>query len=247
MRRLASPNAGVVDPFSSTGATSAGYAYNIWDFYAKKRSGIFTVAAEVPIASGLVASQNYSTVAAAVKASAAVSDHWNLKANLGSASGQANGVTNKLTAFSFHPDYRPGFLMFNYNYHNIANGSGSYYDQSITNARFFAFSGEYATGKFSHEFLTLFAFADQTADGATDFFNTQLGHFETTVAGATAQGKNLGFEIDYGLGYDWDEFTRFGVDVGIYAPGGYYDFSNSSTSLTRKTVFGTHLSMLVKF
>ena len=244
MRRLASPNAGVMDPFS--GSLSAGYAYNIWDFYAKKRSGIFTVAAEVPIASGLVASQPYSTVAGAVKASAAVSDHWKLKANVGTASGQANGVTSKLTAFSFHPDYRPGFLMFNYNYHNIANGSGSYYDQSITNARFFAFSGEYATGKFSHEFLTMFAFADQTADGSTSYFNTQLGHFDSAGASA-AQGKNLGFEIDYGLGYDWDEFTRFGLDVGIYAPGAYYDFSNSATTLTRKTVFGTHLSMLVKF
>ncbi|NDG83412.1 MAG: hypothetical protein EBX52_00050 [Proteobacteria bacterium] len=253
LRRLAGQDSGVVNPFFTDAyvpggpVASAGYAYNIWDFYAKKRSGIFTVAAEVPIASGIVASQQYSTVAGAVKASAAVSDHWKLKADVGSASGQGNAATNKLTAFYFHPDYRPGFLMFNYNYQNIANGTGSYYDQPVTNARFFSFAGEYSSGKFSHEFLTLIGFADQVADGANNFFNTQLGRFETATPGITAQGKNLGFELDYGLGYDWDEFTRFALDLGLYVPGSYYDFNNTATPSTHKSVFGTHLSMAVKF
>jgi len=252
LRRLAGQNSGVVNPFFSRlytdSPSTAGYAYNIWDFYVKKRSGIFTVAAEVPITSGLVASQQYSTVAGAVKASAAVSDRWTLKTNFGSASGQGNANQSKLTAFYFHPDYRPGFLMFNYNYQNIANGAGSYYDQPVTNARFFSFSGEYASGKFSHEFLTLFAFADQVADGTNAFFNTQLGRFETPGTGTiAAQSKNLGFEIDYGLGYNWDEFTRFGLDTGLYIPGGYYDFNNTPTPGAHKSVFGTRLSMVVKF
>ncbi len=247
MRRLASQNSDVLNPFSLNGSYS-GYAYNIWDFYAKKKTGIFTVAAEIPLSSGLVDSKNYSTVAGALKASAAVTDHWTLKANAGTASGQANGASSKLTAFYFHPDYRPGLLMFNYNYANIAAGSGSPYDNAITNARFFAFSGEYVTGKFSHEVLGMVGFADQSADGVNQYFNTQKGHYESAaIGGAAAQDKGLGFEMDYSLGYDWDEYTRFGADVGLLFPGAYYNFSNATALNTHKTVFGTNLSMTVKF
>jgi len=248
LRRLAGQNAGVVDPFAVGAPTStAGFAYNLWDFYAKKKSGIFTFAAEVPIANGLVASQTYSTVAGAVKAGADLGSGWNLKLNAGSANGQvnSNGPT-KFSAFYFHPDYRPGLLMFNYNYLNIANGGGSFFNNPITNARFFSLAGEYATGKFSHELLGLFAIADQSADGVNNYFNSWTGQYETAIAGKT-QEKALGFEIDYSLGYDWDEYTRFGIDTGLYFPGAFYQLSNSATANTTRAVFGTQFSMIVKF
>ena len=250
LRRLAGQNSGVIDPFGTTptppaSLSTAGYAYNLWDFYAKKKSGIFTVAAEVPIASGLIASQVYSTVAGAVKARADLSENLNVKLNVGSASGQSNS-TSKFTAFYFHHDYRPGLLMFNYNYLNIANGSGSFYNNPVTNARFLSLGGEYSSGKFSHEVLGLFGMADQTADGVNPYFNSWSGHFQPD-AGGIVQEKGLGFELDYSLGYDWDEFTRFGIDTGLYFPGSFYKFSGSSTPNTIKTVFGAQFGMTVKF
>jgi hypothetical protein len=247
MRRLAGPSAGILDPFSTNAATPVGYAYNVWDFYAKKKAGMMTYAVEVPLASGLVASQSYSTVAGALNARADLSDSWNLKFNAGAASGQGADSTNKLTAFYFHPDYRPGLILFNYNLRNLANGTGSVYDNPITNARFFSLSAGYSRGKFSHEWLALYAFADQVADGTNPFFNTWNGQSEAATPGAPAQGRALGFEFDYSLGYDWDESTRFGADLGLFFPGTYYAFSNSAVQNTLKTVFATNLGMTVKF
>ncbi len=246
LRRLAGSNSGVVDPLSGPTAGTAGYGYNLWDFYAKKKSGMFTVEAEVPIASGLVASKSFSTVAAAVKARADFSENWNLKVNAGTASGQASGTQDTFTAFSFHPDYRPGLLMFNYNYRNIANGSGSFFNNPVTNARFLSVSGQYASGKFSHELLGLFGMADQTATGTGNYFNSLTGNYQTDLSGS-AQEKGLGFELDYSLGYDWDEFTRFGIDTGLFFPGAFYKFSATSTPNDVKTVFGAQFGMTVKF
>lgn len=251
MRRLAGPASGILDPFATTppGGPVAvtGYVYNVWDFYAKKKAGMMTYAVEVPLASGLVASQSYSTVAGAFHARADLSDFWNLKLNLGAASGQGNQSPNKLTAFYFHPDYRPGLIMFNYNLRNISKGTGSAYDNPITNARFLSLSAGYVRGKFSHEVLGLYAFADQAADGTNRFFNTWSGQYEAGGNGAQAQGKGLGFEMDYSLGYDWDESTRFGADFGLFFPGNFYAFSNTAVQNTQKAVFGTNLGMTVRF
>jgi hypothetical protein len=248
MRRLAGPSSGVIDPFATSPTTTGGYAYNIWDFYAKKKAGMMTYAIEVPLATGLIASQTYSTVAGAFNARADLSDSWSLKLNLGAASGQGGNSPNKLTAFYFHPDYRPGLILFNYNLRNISTGSGSFYDNPITNARFLSLSAAYARGKFSHELLGLYALADQVASGGGNaFFNTWNGQMESGTAGAAPQGNGLGFELDYSLGYDWDESTRFGADFGLFFPGAYYAFSNSPTPNTQKTVFGSNLGMTVRF
>ena len=157
---------------------------------------MFTLAAEVPLASGLVASQTYSTVAGAVKATAALNEHWNLKLNAGMANGQSGSTTNKLTAFYFHPDYRPGLLMFNYNFANLATGTGSAYDNAITNSRFFAVSGQLNSGKFSHEWLGLFGFADQTADGVNPYFNTSRGYLVSYSGGGAQSSACLLYTSD---------------------------------------------------
>jgi hypothetical protein len=252
MRRLAGPASGIVDPFATAAPGGAvgvtGYAYNVWDFYAKKKAGMMTYAVEVPLVTGLVASQSYSTVAGAFNARADLNDFWNLKLNLGAASGQGSNSSDKLTAFYFHPDYRPGLILFNYNLRNISKGTGSFYDNPITNARFVSLSAGYARGKFSHELLGLYALADQVADGTSArFFNAWSGHYETSAGGLQPQGKGLGFEVDYSLGYDWDESTRFGADFGLFFPGSFYTFSNTAVSNTQNTVFGTHLGMTVRF
>ena len=261
MRRIAGMNANVLNPYSvgtfgtpgNYNQSNTGYAYNLWDFYAKKKAGVFSFAAEVPLVSGLVASHTYSSVSGALKVTAKTSEHWNLTADLGSAAGQdtssVSGLNGtNLTAFYFHPDYRPGFLMFNYNYRNIALQSGSPYDNPITDARFVALRADYSTGKWTHGFQGLWAVADKVADGVAGnaYFNT-LDHQYQTERGGAAQDKGLGVEVDYSLGYDWDESIHFGLELGLYAPGSFYDFNNTSTPDSHKTIFGTNLSMMVKF
>lgn len=258
MRRVSGLNANINNPFSlgttgSLNTAQSGYAYNIWDFYVNKKAGIFNIGAEVPLVGGLVASHTYTTVAGALKVDAQVNERWKLKLNAGSANGQSNVATANLqstglTAFYFHPDYRPGFLLFNYNYRNIANQSGSPYDNAVTNARFLALGTDYTVGKWTHGFQWLYAIADKTADGAagTAYFNTWDHQYETQNA-AAAQDNKLGFEIDYGLGYDWDESIRFGIDAGLYFPGNFYDYNNSATPDGHKTVFGSNVNMMVRF
>ena len=254
LRRIAGQGSNAVNPFSITPGTlgTYNYEYNVYDFYAKKHSGIFTISAEVPLTSGYVAGYEYSTVSGAVKATAQASEHWSFDLNAGTASGQDNGTAgvppNKLTAFYFHPDYRPGFILFNYNFRNIASGTGSPYDNPVTNAQFLALGAKYSTGKWTHGLQGLYAIANKTADGTAGnvYFHTQDRHYETETGGA-AQDKGLGFETDYSLGYQWDESIRFGLDLGLYFPGAFYDFNNTATPNTHSTVFASNLNLAVKF
>ena len=251
VRRLAGENSNVLDPFSVGTATSAGFAYNVWDFYVKKKAGPFNLRTEIPLASGLVSGRNYSSVAGVVDADVEMGDHWKVGASAGTASGQANGsgpatAASSFTAFSFHPDYRPGLLMFNYNYRNIAANSGSIYANPVTNARFLTLSADYVSGKFSHQLKGLYALSDTASDGVNAYFNTWTGHYETSAGGAS-QEKSLGLEFDYRLGYQWDESLRLGLDTGLFFPGKFYDYSATAIANASKTVFGTNLNLMVKF
>ncbi len=251
LRRLAGLPSAIVDPFSLTGATT-GYAYNVWDFYLKKKTGIFTLSAEVPIVTGLVSNKTYSTVAGAVKVDAQVNDHWKLKVNGGIAGGQeslATGATSsKLTAFYFHPDYRPGLLMFNYNYRNLSDGTLSPYNNPVTNAQFLSLGFDYNSNKWTHGMQWLFATASKVSTPSdAAYFNTLVGHYKANNAGSNGQAKGLGFEIDYSLGYEWDESLRLGWTTGLYVPGKFYEFSNSATPNETQTAFGMGLNLLVKF
>jgi len=252
LRRLSGMQASVVDPFSLTGTTT-GYSYNVWDFFVKKKTGIFTVSAEIPIVTGFVGNKNYNTVAGALKADAQMDDHWKIKFDGGLAGGQetlpAGAASGKLTAFYFHPDYRPGLLMFNYNFRNFSDKSASPYNNPVTNATFFSLGFDYASNKWTHGFQWLYAVANKVADGAAggSYFNSWDGHYKANNPGATAQSKGLGSEIDYSLNYSWDEALKFGLMMGLYFPGKFYEFSNSATPNVTKTAFGTGLNMLVKF
>ena len=253
MRRLSGINAQVADPLQLDGANNfVGYQYNVWDFYAKKKSGIFTVSAEVPLITGKVGNYDYATVAGAVNVDAQVNDHWNVKVNLGSADGQDSmsptGNPTKVTAFYFHPDYRPGFLMFNYNYRNLSTASASPYDNPVTNARFLAVDFDYHLGKWNHGFQGVYAIADKACDGVAGnrCYNTWDRAYKTEN-GSAAQEKGLGMELDYLLAYQWDDAFRIGLNTGLYFPGKFYAFSNSATLNNQKTVFGTSLNMSVQF
>ncbi len=254
MRRISGANANVVNPLSGVASNSAtaGYGYNLWDFYLKKKASIFTVAVEVPLVSGQVQGVNYSSVAAAVDARAQLNDHWTIKAGFGQADGQDNISStqspSKMSSFYFHPDYRPGLIMFNFNRRNFSNGSSAYNDP-ITNARFFSLGIDYGTGKWSYTLQGITASAMYTASGilGTAYHNTLDGTFHATGAGATAQRPGMGVEVDYLMGYQWDEAIRLGMQMGLLFPGKFYEFSNSSVVNKQKVVFATVMNMSVKF
>lgn len=65
--------------------------------------------------------------------------------------------------------------------------------------------------------------------------------------GSSAQGKNLGFEVDFNLGYRWDDSIQFGLEMGILKPGAFYEYSNSGTPNALKTIFASMLNMRVDF
>jgi hypothetical protein len=161
----------------------------------------------------------------------------------------AGASAAKLTAFSFHPDYRPGLILFNYNRRNFQSLSGSPFNDPITNARFFALGGTYSSGKWSHGFKGIYATALTTANSAAggSYYNSWDGYFKTVNANAGVQDKGLGVEFDYLLGYQWDDSIHFGLDTGLLFPGKFYEFSNSATKNTQKTVFATALNLSVKF
>jgi hypothetical protein len=261
VRRLAGMQAHILSPFSvvtnpSTDTVSTtGYSYNVWDIYFKKKTGIFTASAEIPLVTGLVGNNSYSSVAAAVKVDAQLDDQWKLKLNGGLANGQdnvsstANAASAKYTAFYFHPDYRPGLLMFNYNLRNLSDGSLSPFNNPVVNAEFLALGFDYVNAKWSHGANFLYAIAVNAANGAAGgaYFNTLDGYYKSNVNGATAQQKDLGFEMDYSLGYQWDDALKIGLTAGLYFPGKFYEFSNSATPNVNKTVFGTGFNMNVLF
>lgn len=250
IRRLAGLNASVLDPFSTT-ATTTGYSFNIWDFYVKKKAGIFTLSAEVPIVTGLVGNKNYNTVAAAAKIDADLDDHWKIKLNGGMAGGQESlatgGSSSKLTAFYFHPDYRPGLLMFNYQFRNFSDGAQSPFNNPVTNAQFLALGFDYTGNKWTHGFNALYAMASKVADqvGGT-YYNTWEGQYRNHTAGGVQQ-KDLGIEFDYSLAYQWDESLKLSLMAGLFIPGKFYEFTNGAVAVTNKTAFGSGLNVLVNF
>jgi hypothetical protein len=86
----------------------------------------------------------------------------------------------------------------------------------------------------------------QAADGVNAYYNNWDGYYKNAV-GTTAQDKGLGFELDYTLGYQWDESMHLGVQTGLLIPGKFYEFSNSAIKNNLKTVFASSLNLSVKF
>lgn len=254
VRRIAGMEAKITSPFSVDTASTTGYTFNIWDIYFKKKTGIFTASAEIPLVTGLVGNNSYTTVAGALKVDAQLDDAWKIKFNGGLANGQDNSAsaaaaaTAKYTAFYFHPDYRPALLMFNYNLRNLSDGSSSPFNNPVTNAQFLALGFDYANAKWNHGVNAIYANALKSADGVAGgvYFNSWDGIYKSSTA-AAAQDKGLGFEMDYSIGYQWDDAVKVGAVAGLFFPGKFFEFSNSATPNVNKTVFGTGVNLNVLF
>ncbi len=259
-------SSGFTGPTASGGVTQSNY--NTWDLYGKKRLGKWTFGTEIPLVNGQVGGLDYKTYAIATEADWKISNSWNAFIRAGHAPGQPSGpqVMDKYRAFYFHPNYQLGMVMFHYQLANLGGYGGtqgaantqnnpavpssgllSPYDNPIVNANYLGFGGSYKTDKWDFHAGFIFAKASETAKSGQHFFNTWRRR-QSSVTAIQDQSDSLGWEMDYGTTFQWDDHFQLKLDAGFYFPGKYYEFSNLASKSNRTSmVFGTSAKFGVVF
>ena len=250
IKRLSGP---AQDRYVGWDGKGAGMHLNIWDIYARKKFGTVSLGAEVPLTSGDVEGAHYSTYAAALEGNWKISDSWETNVRAGHAPGQPNIVNpspSDFKAFFFNPNYRLGLIMFNYQLANFAgpnttnnsNVSGnqlaSPYDNPIVNANYLSLNLAYHLEKWHFHGNYIYAKANEVATQNGYFYNTWSRQF-VAYNGGNAQSNSLGWEMDYGLSFQWDDNFIFAADTGFFFPGDFYKFSNTTTDNALGTVWAT--------
>lgn len=244
--------------------------YTTWDIFAKKKLGDFSIAVEFPITTGYIGDTKYNSWSVASEVDWKISDLWSVGLKAGRASGSPNfsptkdattGTTTidpkSYKGFYFHPDYRLGLIMFQYQLSHFAgpnslNNSGtnpsdlqSPYDNPITNAVYAAVSGSVRPGRWGFHGTFIYARALEIADAGSAHFNSWDRAYYLSVA---SQGsKTLGFEFDLGISFKWDDNMSLRVDGGLFKPGGFYSFSNSSVVNSLGLVWASALKATIDF
>ncbi|MBI4925969.1 MAG: hypothetical protein HY843_08610 [Bdellovibrio sp.] len=242
----------VQDRFLGIGTTAAqtavGMNFNIWDLYAQKKFSRIKLAGEVPITSGQIAGIEYSSYAIALEAGWKITDSWDLALRAGQAPGQQNITTaapDKYKIFYFNPNYRLGLIMFNYQLANFqgpntqnnpataADALLSPFDNPITNANYVNMDLAFHLSRWSFHSNWTFAQAKDVAAPGYNFYNTWKKLYVPAIG---SQSRALGWEMDYGAMFQWDEAFQFKFDFGFFFPGAFYKFSNTATENTTSTV-----------
>ncbi len=251
------PNGGLLGALGTAGSSN----YNIWDLYAKKRLGRFTIAAEAPVTQGNVSGLDYSTWAVASELGFKLDDNWDFSLKAGRAPGQPNSagaIPDSFRAFFFNPAYRLGMIMFNYQLANFAGPNmannpaiseaslRSIYDNPIVNASYLMFKGVAKVEKWSFDMAMIYAVADVAAQSGQKFYNTWSRSIPTAVA-VSNQDKSLGFETDLAATLHWDDAFLFRSEFGFFMPGGFYKFSNTATENQTATAVAAALKVGVQF
>ncbi len=236
---------GPVPAVAPSTANTPSLNYNVWDLYAKKKLGKFSVGGEVPLTNGKVGGLDYNTYAIAFEGSWKPNETWETAIRAGRSPGQPNDTSStpgSLKAFYFHPNYHIATIMFNYQLANIGgqnmmNSSNatsarmkSPYDNPIVNATYVNVGGTYRAEKWSLNLGLTYAKADTSATTGSFFFNTWTRQMSSAAANGS-QGTNIGFETDLGATYFWDDNFLFKLDLGFFFPGDYYKFSNAATGV----------------
>lgn len=76
-------------------------------------------------------------------------------------------------------------------------------------------------------FGLVYAQANEAAEAGKDAFNHRTKAWFTSVA---KQEKSMGFEVDFGTRYNWDDNISFGADLGMFFPGKYFEYINNASS-----------------
>jgi hypothetical protein len=234
---------------------------NLWDLYGKKRLGNFHFGVEVPIVSGQVSSINYTTFAVAAEVKWNITDSWSVWMKGGYAPGQNSftqgGTQADLSVFYFHPNYRLGMIMFNYQLASFAGPQtqnnpnlpqtalASPFYNPITNAYYGLLGGAWKPfSKLEVHTGVIAAGAPQVAQAGQTFFN----HWERRFVNASFNQSNfLGVETDLGATYRWDEHFDLRLDLGLWVPGQFYAFSNTATQNQLQPIFAGQLGLGITF
>jgi hypothetical protein len=238
----------------------AGMNYNTWDLYGRKKFGRFSLAGELPITTGDIGGIEYKTFAAAIESELKIGDSWETSLRFGHAPGQPGGAVgatpSRYKAYFFNQNYRIGLIMFNYQLANFAAPSAqnnpnasvrSPFDNPVVNANYLSLLGGIRTDKWRFHAGLVFAKALEPAADQSSFFNTWSRSFANNTSGIS-QSDSLGWEMDYGAAFQWDETFQFGLDLGWFFPGDFYKFTNvAGRTNATDTVFATVFRVGVVF
>lgn len=263
-------SAGAQDPtsgylgigLSGGGQVPVGGSYNTWDVYAKKKFGKFSLGGELPIASGDIGGLGYKTFGLAAEAGYKFSDTFETTLKAGHAPGQGSVTPGTLPgqykAFYFNPNYRLGMIMFNYQLANFsgpqtqnnpATGSAnlsSPYDNPIVNANYLNLGLALRADKWNFHGGFTWAQAQEAALANQDFYN-HLRHQYVADATGNNQSTSLGWEMDYGTTFQWDDNFQVGLDMGVFFPGAYYKYSNTAVGNATDTVIAGQARVGITF
>lgn len=222
---------------SLTGSTRINY--NLFDFYARKKWGRWSLGGELPLFNGDIGAldgQNeftYKTYAIVAEA-AYTSDMWDVALKFGHAPGQPPTPQGgkKFNAVYLNKNYDLGLIMFNYNIYglsannpdNFSTNSNSPYGSSVVNATYVALKPEAKLDKWTLSLGFVAAWADELAQAGRQFYNYERRQFYNGVAN---QSRFMGWEIDPGVTFKWDENFVLNWTTGFWFPGDYYSFTNS--------------------
>lgn len=207
-----------------------GFNYTTWDLYTRKKLGKAELAVEAPIVTGSMGGAEYSTYAIALESKYSLSDAWQLTAKAGKVPGQPAATTDRYKAVFLNPNYRLGLILFGYQLQNLGSGtSQDAFYSPVTNANYLQLGGQYSTGKWQLRGSWLMASANEVAGASGQYFNQWDRQMRTSASGA-AQESSYGWELDLGASLQWDDNLEFRADGALFAPGGFYKFSETATA-----------------
>ncbi len=257
------------------GTGSNRMSYNIYDAYAKKRIGRYSLGGELPFFSGNVGAldgaKEFSYKAYAIILEGMyTSDLWDIGLKLGHVPGQPNGATTAAqpagsqalsagdTTFRtiyLNKDYKLGLIMFNYNLNGLSGNNPdtvaagslkSPYDNPIVNANYLAINPRMKLDKWTLKFTAVLAYASNTVQNNKIFYNYEQRKFFHAIRD---QSSFMGKEFDFGLDFKWDENFLVSWDTGLWFPGSYYKFTNfpSLDEFQTSFMFASQLRVGISF
>jgi hypothetical protein len=147
-------------------------------------------------------------------------------------------------------NYGLGLIMFHYNLYGLTANNpdnlsstqiNSPYDAPIVNANYVSLSPTFKLDKWSFHLTGVAAWATETAPNYNSttpqkFYNHQRRQWFDTTYGNGNQQSFMGWEVDGGTTFKWDDHYVMDWTVGFFFPGAYYKFANNTAPFHENSV-----------